>query len=106
MESLVLSSRSANQDLIAVSASPGNVAFNRSLWDFLGSTSEAIYLTDPCLPPKKVTLSEMIFAFLDDFLVPSPFCLKNPSILYSSLELLSTCKMGCCLIHESLNKAN
>lgn len=57
MESLVLSPISANQDLIpelsTVSASPRNVKFNQSTRNFLTSTSEAICLTDPCLPKEK-----------------------------------------------------
>lgn len=46
MESLVLSSTSANQNLIPdltiVSASPRNVMFNQSIWNFMLNTRELI----------------------------------------------------------------
>lgn len=36
-----------NQDSVALPASPGNVTFNLSVWNFLISSSEVIYSIDP-----------------------------------------------------------
>lgn len=56
MESLVLSSVSANQDripiLISVSVPPKNVTFNQSVWNFL-ATGEVIHHLDLCLFSKE-----------------------------------------------------
>lgn len=69
MESLVLSSKSANQDfipnLITVSASPRNVilASQSEIWNFLVSTSEVIHLMDPFYTPEKDEVIYFFFSF-------------------------------------------
>lgn len=45
MESPALSLISANQDLIAVSASPRKVTFNKLIWNYLVSGTEEVRLT-------------------------------------------------------------
>ena len=57
MESLVLSPTSVKQDLIPnltiISASPRNVTFNLSVWNYLVYTSEVICMVDPDLHAKE-----------------------------------------------------
>lgn len=60
VESLVLSTISANQELISnlilVLAFPRNMALNQELWKYLIRTCEAIHLIDPICPQRKVNL--------------------------------------------------
>ena len=53
MESLVLSPKSANQDLLIVSDSPRNGIFNESVWNYLVGTSDVICLDRPFLSLKE-----------------------------------------------------
>ena len=53
MESLVLSPKSANQDLIIVSASLRNGIFNESVWNYLVGPSDVICLDRPFLSLKE-----------------------------------------------------
>lgn len=79
---------------------------NQLVWNFLVSTKEVICLIGPCCSPEEgdLALNNQLFAR-----ITSLFCLLLPvksSILYSSSELFPVWYMGCCLIHELLNKAN
>lgn len=98
---------SRNRDLIphlgTVPTSPGSGIFHKSVWNYQVSTSEAMGLRDKCYL-KKVT-----FATNNPHLLATSFCASFcplSFILYSSPELLSICRMGCCLIQDLLNKAN
>lgn len=63
------------------------------------STCQVTCLLDPCYPLKESDLAIYNLYFT---LVPLPgpcsFCLYKSFILYSCLELLSICYIGCCLI--------
>ena len=50
MESLV--STTANQDLVVDSVTPRNVTFKQSIWNYLISTGDGIYVIDPSPSPK------------------------------------------------------
>ena len=89
MESFV--PMTANKDLIAVSASPKNMTFKQTIWNFLISTSEDICIIRPWpfLPPlKKLTQTEMILPFANNVLAPQSFCLWKSSIFVQLLCLL------------------
>ena len=63
---------------MAASASPRNVTFNQSIWDYLVGTSEVICQTDPTFPQRKVTLPE-ITCSLETSFFPSPSAYKSLS---------------------------
>ena len=55
---------------MAASASPRNVTFNQSIWDYLVGNREVICQTDPTFPQRKVTLPEMTCSLETSFFHP------------------------------------
>lgn len=83
-----------------------NEILNHSIRNHLVSTCELTSMTDPSHPLKESGLATTNSLFVSVPSLSPPFCLWRSFILYSSSELLSFWEMGCCLIHEWLNKAN
>ena len=94
---------SPNGETSLVSASPSCGISVQSIWNLLVRTSEAICLTGPCRPlkegdldPKRPTL---LVTSLSGPLLP-------PKLLhFARLFRAPCCLLGCCLTHESSNKA-
>ena len=55
---------------MAASASPRNVTFNQSIWDYLVGNREVICQTDPTFPQRKVTLPEITCSLETSFFHP------------------------------------
>lgn len=88
-------------------SSPRSGLFSQSFGSHLASTCQAICLHSPCWPLREsdLAITNLLFSQYS-FLVPAPFCLLKSFILHRFLELFSIFQIVCCLIHESLNKAN
>ena len=111
-----------NPDLIAVSISPRHISLINQSGSFWLSTSKAtchVGLLYPSkrkkrqssrLPSLKLKRSPGLKIILSFLLLitpsPHPSSYKKLCVLYNCSKLTSSCYMGCCLIHESLNKAN
>lgn len=110
-----------NTDLIAVSTSSRNIILINQFGIFLLSTSKLsqwplfiLYRkkrqstwSKPFLFPKRKdgqAPKRSFFLFVNSSLA-LPFFLLKPDILYNLSECPSSCWMGCCQIHELLNKA-
>lgn len=78
-------------NLITISKFPRNMTFKLANLEFPGEHKEAIYWWTPFVPLKRVTLPQTMHSLLITSFSHPLSALKELSILYSSLKLLSTC---------------
>ena len=75
-------------NLITVSASPRNGILNQSMRNHLVSTTEVICLIDPCLPQRKVTLSQPSTEYNSLAGITSLSCSLLPIKVFHFVQLL------------------